>query len=204
MYLRIWFIDQCHFSADMLQYVFMTSPYLLPPKPRISKSLLQTLGTSRDFWHFSYRYLRFWFIGQNLSFADMLRYIFTTSSYLLPPKPRFSRSLLQTQGTWRVFWHSSYRYFWFWFGQCHSFADIIQHFLRLPHNCYLWNQGLQGHYFKHKEPQGYSNLYLTYIQSSGLMDNVIPSQTWYRTIPWLPHTCYLLKQGFQCHYFKHN
>ena len=97
MYLRIWFIDQCHSSADMLQYIFMTSSYLLPPKPRISRSLLQTQGTSRVFWHFSYRYLRFWFIGQCHSFADMSRYIFTTSSYLFPPKPRFSRSLIQTQ-----------------------------------------------------------------------------------------------------------
>ena len=81
----------------MLQYIFMTSSYLLPPKPRISRSLLQTQGTSRVFWHFSYRYLRFWFIGQCHSFADMSRYIFTTSSYLFPPKPRFSRSLIQTQ-----------------------------------------------------------------------------------------------------------
>jgi hypothetical protein len=37
---------------------------------------------------------------------------------------------------------------------------------RLPHTCYLLNQGFQGHYFKHKEPQVYFNIYLTDFQSS--------------------------------------
>ena len=100
--------------------------YLLPLKPRFSRSLLQTQGTSRVFQHFSYRYFWFCFIGQCHSFADMVQYIFTTSSYLLFLKPRLSRSFL--------------------------------HF-----------------YFKQKEPQGYSCIYLTDIFGFGLLDNVIPS-----------------------------
>jgi hypothetical protein len=96
-YWMFWFIGQCHSFADILFYFFCNFLILVTSKPRISRSLLQTQGTSRVFWHFSYRYLRFWFIGQCHSFADMSRYIFTTSSYLFPPKPRFSRSLIQTQ-----------------------------------------------------------------------------------------------------------
>ena len=67
---------------------------LVTSKPRFSKSQLQTQGTSRVFQHLSYRHIKFWFIGRCPSFADMLQYISTTSSYLLPLKPRFSRSLL--------------------------------------------------------------------------------------------------------------
>ena len=51
--------------------------------------------------------------------------------------------------------------------------------------------GFQGHYFKHKELQGYFNIYLTDIFGSGLLDNVLESQTWYSTFGRLPHTCNL-------------
>ena len=74
---------------------------------------------------------------------------------------------------------------------------------RLPHTCFLLNQGLQGHNFKHKEPQGYSNIYLTAIYSSGSLDDVIPLQTCYSTFCRLPHICYIQNQGYQSHYFKH-
>ena len=216
----------------MLQYIFMTSSYLLPPKPRISRSLLQTQGTSRVFWHFSYRYLRFWFIGQCHSFADMSRYIFTTSSYLFPPKPRFSRSLIQTQlrnlkgflaFILHIFEVQVYLEMSFF---CRQVTELFHHsFILVPSKTKVYkvttsntrnlkgiltfilqtykvpvywtmsflrrislycfatssyllplNQGFQGHYFKHKEPQGYSGIHLTDIFGSDL-DSVIPSQT---------------------------
>ena len=74
---------------------------------------------------------------------------------------------------------------------------------RLPHTCFLLNQGLQGHNFKHKEPQGYSDIYLTDIYSSGSLDDIIPLQTCYSTFCRLPHICYIQNQGYQSHYFKH-
>ena len=94
--------------------VFRDFLILVTSKSRFSKSLLQT-QRSRVFQHLSYRHLKFWFIGQSHSFAYMLRYIYTTYLYLLRLKPRFSMSLLQTLGTWRVFYHSSYRHSKFWF-----------------------------------------------------------------------------------------
>ena len=65
------------------------------------------------------------------------------------------------------------------------------------------NQGFQSHNFKHKEPQGYSDIYLTDIYSSGSLDDVLPLQTCYSTFCRLPHICYIQNQGYQSHYFKH-
>ena len=102
------------FLRKILLYCFATSSYLLPLNQGFQSHYFKQ-QKSRLFQHLSYRHLKIWFIGQCHFFAYMLRYTYTTYSYLLPLKPRFSMSLLQTRGTWRVFYHLSYRHSMFWF-----------------------------------------------------------------------------------------
>ena len=110
---------------------------LVTSKTKEFKVTTSNTRNIKGFLTFFLLYLRFWFIGKCHSFADMLRYITTTSSYSLPPKPRFFRSLLQTRNLKSFLAFILQIYFRFWFGQCYSFADILQHLLRLPHNCNL-------------------------------------------------------------------
>ena len=145
MYLRIWFFDKCHSSADMLQYIFMTSSYLLPPKPRISRSLLQTQGTSRVFWHFSHRYLRFWFIGTMPFLCKHVTVHFYDFLILVFPKTKVFKV---------------------------TNSNTI------------------------KEPQRFSGIYLTYIWGSGLFGTVILLRTGNRTFFIIPSYLFPLKPRF--------
>ena len=99
IFLVLFYWTMSYLCRHITVYILTTSSYLLPLLPRPSRSLLQTQEEPQELiQRLPYRYFWFWFIGQCHSFADMVQYILTTSSYLLPLKTKaFKVTTLNTR-----------------------------------------------------------------------------------------------------------